>query len=275
MPIVTLSTDIGEADYIVGAIKGQLLSADAANNIVDITHQLSQNNYQHAAYLCNNAFKHFPQGTFHIIIVNLFESPPSYMLIAEHRGQYLACPDNGILTTICGIRPANVLAVEVDTTHGFGVLACTGALAKAFKKLNDGYAIQLIGEPINNIKEKYPLRPAIGADWIDSQIIFIDAFENVVINITKEEFEEQRKGRSFRIIFTRKEMIEKLSDNYASVAAGDKLAWFNSADYLEIAINKGNMAGLFGLTGYTESSLKQAAMHNKLLYQTVRIFFGE
>jgi len=35
------------------------------------------------------------------------------------------------------------------------------------------------------------------------------------------------------------------------------------------------MAGLFGLTGYTENSLQQAAMHNKLLYQTVRIFFEE
>ncbi len=54
---------------------------------------------------------------------------------------------------------------------------------------------------------------------------------------------------------------------------GDKLAWFNSAGYLEIAINKGNMAGLFGLTGYSENTLQQAAMHNKLLYQTVRIFF--
>ena len=275
MPVVTLSTDIGQADYITGAIKGQLLQADATNNIVDITHQLSQNNYQHAAYLCNNAFKHFPAGTFHIIIVNLFETLPSYMLIAEYKGQYIACPDNGILTTICGVVPTNILAVAVDTSHGFGVLACTGALAAAFKKLNDGQPVHFIGEPIYEIKEKYPLRPTIGADWIDSQIIFIDSFENVVINITKTEFEEQRKGRSFKIIFTRKEVIDRLSQNYASVGPGDKLAWFNSAGYLEIAINKGNMAGLFGLTGYTENSLQQAAMHNKLLYQTVRIFFEE
>lgn len=275
MPIVTLSTDIGQADYIVGAIKGQLLTADASNNIVDITHQLSQNNYQHAAYLCNNAFRHFPAGTFHIIIVNLFENPPAFMLVAEHKGQYIACPDNGILTTICGVKPVNILAIPVDASLGFGVLACTQAIAGAIKKLHQGYGVQHIGEPVTNIVEKYPLRPTIGADWIDSQVIFIDSFENVVINITKTEFEEQRKGRNFRIIFTRKEVIEKLSDNYASVSAGDKLAWFNSAGYLEIAVNKGNMAGLFGLTGYTENSLQQAAMHNKLLYQTVRIFFWE
>ncbi|HWB25671.1 MAG TPA: SAM-dependent chlorinase/fluorinase [Chitinophagaceae bacterium] len=273
MPVITLSTDIGQTDYIAGAIKGQLLTADASNNVVDITHQLSQNNYQHTAYLCNNAFRHFPKGAFHIIIVNLFESMPHHMLIAEHNSQYIACPDNGILTIVCGVKPLNVVAVEVDTVHGFGVLACTQALALAIKQLGLSPNLQHVGRPITDIKEKYPLRSTIGANWIDSQIIFIDSFENVVINITKEEFEEHRRGRSFKIIFTRDEVIDKLSDNYASVPPGDKLAWFNSAGYLEIAINKGNMAGLFGLKGYTENAVKQAFIHNKLLYQTVRIFF--
>ena len=35
-----------------------------------------------------------------------------------------------------------------------------------------------------------------------------------------------------------------------------KLALFNSAGYLEIAINKGNVAGLFGLKGFSERSGK-------------------
>ncbi len=273
MPIVTLSTDIGQTDYIIGAIKGQLLSADASNTIVDITHQLSQHNYQHTAYLCNSAFKHFPAGTFHIIIVNLFESLPTHMLVAEYNNQYIACPDNGILTTVCGVKPANVIAVDVDAADHFGVLACTQALAIALTKLGNAASLQHAGRPIENIREKYPLRSTIGANWIDSQVIFIDSFENVVINITREEFDEQRRGRNFKIVFTRNEVIEKLSDNYASVAPGDKLAWFNSAGYLEIAINKGNMAGLFGLQGFSESTVKQTALHNKLLYQTVRIHF--
>ncbi len=144
----------------------------------------------------------------------------------------------------------------------------------ALKELSHSPALQHVGRSIDNIKEKYPLRSTIGADWIDSQIIFIDSFENVVINITKEEFEEQRRGRNFKIIFTR-EVIEKLSDNYASVEPGYKLAWFNSAGYLEIAVNKGNMAGLFGLKGFSESTATQAAIHNKMLYQTVKIFFVE
>ena len=40
-----------------------------------------------------------------------------------------------------------------------------------------------------------------------------------------------------------------LSENYSSVSPGEKLAWFNAAGFLEISVNKGNMAGLFGLRG--------------------------
>ncbi len=65
-------------------------------------------------------------------------------------------------------------------------------------------------------------------------------------------------------------MITSVSESYADVPEGEKLAIFNSAGYLEIAINKGNAAGLFGLKGFTEQS---ASMQNRLFYQTVRIFF--
>ena len=34
----------------------------------------------------------------------------------------------------------------------------------------------------------------LGNDYIEGQIIFIDNFENVIVNIHKDEFEEQRKG---------------------------------------------------------------------------------
>ncbi len=116
----------------------------------------------------------------------------------------------------------------------------------------------------------------LGNNWIEGQIIFIDNFENVIVNITKEEFEEQRKGRSFKIVFKRDEVIDKISETYADVAEGEKLALFNSAGYLEIAINKGNAAGLFGLQGFSEKQQQYAQQqfnNNRLFYQTVKVYF--
>ena len=115
----------------------------------------------------------------------------------------------------------------------------------------------------------------LGNNWIEGQIIFIDNFENVIVNITKEDFETQRKGRSFKIVFKRDEVIDRISDTYADVPEGEKLALFNSAAYLEIGINKGNAAGLFGLQGYSEkqSQGQQHYINNRLFYQTVKVFF--
>jgi S-adenosylmethionine hydrolase len=273
MPIVTLTTDIGQNDYIIGAIKGQLLTANPAFTIVDITHTLSPYNYLQAAYICSNAYKYYPAGTFHILLINLFETPPTHLLLAEYNKQWIACPDNGILTLITGNKPPAMAAIPITQLSSLGVLQCTQPLATALSLLSQGRALDQVGEPRITIDEKYPLRATYGNDWMEGQIIFIDNFENVVVNITQEEFETQRKGRSFKIVFTRNEMIDTLSQNYASVAPGEKMAWFNSAGYLEIAMNKGNMAGLFGLQGFNESSQQAAALHNKWFYQTVRIFF--
>ena len=93
-----------------------------------------------------------------------------------------------------------------------------------------------------------------------------------MVNITHEQFEEQRKGRSFRIVFKRNEMIDRISETYADVPEGEKLALFNAASYLEIAVNKGNAAGLFGLQGYLEQA-QNHYLQNRLFYQTVRIYF--
>jgi S-adenosylmethionine hydrolase len=273
MPIATLSTDIGTNDYLSGAIKGQLLTANPALNIVDITHTLSPSNYQQTAYICSNAYKYFPPNTLHVLIVNLFETSPEKVLFAEYDQQYIICPDNGILTMITGTKPEKVYAIEVLTNSNIGTLNYSQTIANTIGKISNGKSITELGIAINDIVEKYPLRSTIGTNWIEGQIIFIDHFENVVVNITREEFEEHRKGRDFKIEFMRGEIISSLSENYASVTPGEKLAWFNASGLLEIAINKGNMAGLFGLYNYASEAAQGAAMHNKYFYQTVRIYF--
>jgi S-adenosylmethionine hydrolase len=271
MPSLTLSTDIGQSDYITGAIKGQLISAMPSCTIADITHQLSPTNFQQAAYICRNAFKYFPPRTFHIVIVNFFERDPKHILLAEYNNQYIVCPDNGILTMITGNKPDNIFSITTNAKSNITLLQCTQHIAEAIKKISITENIQNVAQPITTIDEKYPMRSTSGPDWIESQIIFIDNFENVVVNLTQEEFDEIRKNRRFRILLMRNsESIEKISEHYASVQPGENLAWFNSAGYLEIAINKGNVAGLFGLQGYTENN---PTMQNRLLYQTVRIVF--
>lgn len=272
MPILTLTTDIGQRDYLVGAIKGQFLSVLPTWTIADITHYLSQTNFPQAAYTCNNAFKYYPAGTFHLVIVNLFESPVRYLLVAKYNDQFIVCPDNGLLTMITGTKPRDIVAIEMDQQNT--LLEITQMVAEKLMAIHQSGNLTAGGKTIHHIVEKYPLRATIGPNWMEGQILFIDNFENVVINITKEEFLEQRNGRSFKIVFKRNEVIESISDNYTAVSESEKLAWFNSAGYLEIALRNGNMAGLFGLQGFNEQMQQTGSSSgNKWFYQTVRIFF--
>ena len=271
MPLITLTSDIGQKDYLAGAIKGQLLQMVPGCTLVDISHELTPFNYPQAAYVCRNAIKNFPDFTFHIVLVNLFENKNEHLLLAFHNRQYILCADNGLLTMIAEGKPEIVIGLPMDKTVAKNALYITRIFGKSIQAIANGESLSTIGTPDIDILEKNPLRPMLGENWIEGQIIFIDHFENVVINITREAFEEQRKGRRFTIAFKRDEVIEKISETYADVPEGEKLALFNSAGYLEIAINKGNAAGLLGLQGYSEK--QSAHLQNRLFYQTIRIFF--
>src|SRR5215831_1832812 len=267
MPLLTLTSDIGHQDYLVGAVKAQLLQINPAFNIVDISHNVSPFNYPQAAYICRSAFKNFPEFSYHIILINLFEKKPEQLLLAFHKNQYYLCGDNGLLNMILEETPEMVIGIPLDKTANKNTLYCAGVMGKVVNQLIRGESIKNIGIPDTTYSEKNHLRPLLDNNWIEGQIIFIDNFENVIVNITREQFEQQRKGRSFRIIFKRDEEIDRISESYADVMEGEKLALFNSAGYLEIAINKGNAAGLFGLKDYSDQS-------TQLFYQTVKVFFG-
>src|SRR5690606_30163996 len=225
----------------------------------DVSHNIPPFNAPHAAYICRSAFKNFPEFTYHIILTNLFDQKPEQLLLAFHNNQYLLCADNGLLHMILEEKPELVIGIPLDKSAVRNSIYCVKVMGETIQKIVNGESMLKLGNPDPVYIEKNHLRPLLDNNWIEGQIIFIDNFENVVVNITREQFEEQRKGRSFRIVFKRDEVIERISETYADVHPGEKLALFNSAGYLEIAINKGNAAGLFGLKGYTEKSGQTSA----------------
>jgi S-adenosylmethionine hydrolase len=274
MPLLTLTSDIGIQDFMPGAIKGQLLQTNSSFNIVEITHLLSPFNYPQAAYVCRNAINNFPKGSFHLILINVFDEKPEHLLLAQHNGHYIGCADNGLLTMILEEVPEKVVALSLGKTKQKNILYCVNIFANAFNQIIAGKTLDEVGDNSVSIHVKNPLRPMLGNNWIEGQIIFIDNFENVIVNISKEEFEEQRKGRRFTIVFKRDEVIDKISETYADVPEGEKLAHFNAAGYLEIAINKGNAAGLFGLQGFSEKQQQATQQYNnRLIYQTIKVYF--
>src|SRR5215831_18948489 len=170
MPLLTLTSDIGNQDYLVGAVKAQLLKVNPDFNLVDISHNIPPFNYPHAAYVCRNAARNFPSHTYHLILVNLFESKPEQVLLAFHNEQYYLCGDNGLLTMILEEKPELVIGIPLNKTITKNILYLVEVMANTINQLVQGESIKNIGQSDVDYIEKIPLRPMFSDNWIEGQI---------------------------------------------------------------------------------------------------------
>jgi S-adenosylmethionine hydrolase len=167
--------------------------------------------------------------------------------------------------------PDQIVALPVLDGTGKTVKNFTRIFIEAFSSILSGVKPERLGASDVSIREKTLMKPYSTDNYIEGQILMIDRFLNVIVNITKDQFEAQRKGRSFKIVLLRDAFIEKISQHYGEVPEGEKLAFFNESGYLEVAINKGYAAPLFGLGEYSGSG---PYLHDKRqYYQTVKVFF--
>lgn len=229
--------------------------------LVDISHNVAQYDLQQAAYLLLSAYRHFPKGTIHILLVDVFSGNAPRMLLAQKDGYYFIAPDNGILPLAFGSEiDSALLCFEFTEQYDFSnwinsagkvAAALPGASVPEYKPCEVRMARRL-------------LQPQVTTLGIDCNILYIDRYENVVLDITRQQFDEYVKGRPFRIKVMRMQDITTISNNYNDVPEGDPLCRFNDAGFLEIALNHQPAASLLGLGSYSTGNLR---------YQTIRIFF--
>jgi hypothetical protein len=111
--------------------------------------------------------------------------------------------------------------------------------------------MNVIGKEINSVKPVTNLQATISEDGnlLKGNVIYIDHFGNVITNISKKYFIEVAKGRPYEIVLKTKN-IKTILPNYSAIASsekypiksyeGEKLAIFNEAGFLEIAIFRSN-----------------------------------
>ncbi|MBM3443106.1 MAG: SAM-dependent chlorinase/fluorinase [Bacteroidetes bacterium] len=276
MALLTLTSDFGEQDYLSGAVKGRILRVNTAFQIVDVCHSVEPFHAQHAAYVCRNALPHFPPGSFHMILINLFDVRQSHVLVARQGDDYYAFADNGLAGLIFDEGPAELVSIALEKRFQSDVLHRVDVMVNSFHQILEGAPLSAIGQMGIPPRERGKPTSRVDPSWMEGHVIYIDRFENVVVDITRDAFEVHRQGRPFQISFLRNEVIDRISESYADVPEGEKLALFNAAGYLEIAINKGQAAGLFGLQPVKAGSLEGSVrpLQSSIFYHLVRIRFG-
>ncbi|NQX86789.1 MAG: SAM-dependent chlorinase/fluorinase [Flavobacteriaceae bacterium] len=252
MAIITLTTDFGEKDHFVGAIKGAVYSELLDAKIVDISHSVSPFSIPEAAYIIQNAYSSFPKGTIHLIGIDSEINEENKHIAVKLDGHYFVCANNGIMSMICSeIVPEKIVEINIHDkiATSFPVL---DVFVKVACHIARGGTLEVIGKLIHTIKPIKNLNPFVNEDknQIIGMVIYINNYGNVVTNIKRKFFESVQKGREFEI-FARNYRFKEIHHKYSDIvdfsipedkrhAEGKGLVVFNSSNYLEIAVYKSN-----------------------------------
>ena len=239
-------------------VKGALYNELPDATVVDISHQISPYNLTQAAYILKTAFLYFTKGSIHIIGVDSEYTRENIHLAMTFEGHYFIGADNGIFSLVIGNKkPDKIVAINIHRN-----LNSTFPLTDVFVKVAGHLArkgnLDVIGKTIDTFKELTDIRPVVNPNrnQILGSIIYIDNYGNVITNITEKFFHEIGKSRPFTI-YARSVKFDKVYHSYSEVIDfnipaikrkddGKKLALFNAAGHLELAIYRSNPETLGG-----------------------------
>ena len=264
-PVITLTTDFGTSDAYVASMKGVILSTNPQATIVDISHAIKPQNVLQAAYIISTAYRYFPEGTIHIIVVDPGVGSQRRAIILKTPSALFLAPDNGVLSYIIEeLEPtssgspsdvatelqqrqlpkgAEAIAITnprywrqpVSTTfHGRDIFAPVAGHLSLCTPLHE------FGETLNSLNVFPISRPYRDhQDNLHGRIIHIDHFGNLVTNVKSTDL----PTREF-VIEVDNEKIHGLSQFYSQ--KGGLAAIVDSSGYLEIALKDGSAAAFLG-----------------------------
>jgi len=235
LPVISLLTDFGTADYYVGAVKGAILSVNPSAVVVDITHEIPPQDVATGAFTLLAAYKTFPAGTIHVAVIDPGVGSTRRPIIVSANEQFFVGPDNGLFTYIYDREPSHrIVHVTADwffrpepstTFHGRDIFAPVAAA------LSNGVEMKEFGAEINDAVRLPSL-------WTPLRIIHIDRFGNCVTNITRDQ--------TPREIVVKGTTISEFRRFYGEGDDESLFAIWGSAGFLEISVNGGSAAQILG-----------------------------
>jgi S-adenosyl-L-methionine hydrolase (adenosine-forming) len=264
MPFITLTSDMGNRDYYVGALKGFIYKRLPEAKIIDLSHNIRPFNIIEAAFCVSNVIEDFPDDTIHILAVNsdpnidinMPSNRDEWPMVMYYRKQYFVGIDNGVFSLILqGNSPdAFYRMTEAITIPGILRFPAKNLLAKIACQIAEGNNLNDLGELVDSCKTVSDLIPVVEPNLIRGHVLHIDVYGNLITNIREDLFKRIGGDEPFIIYFRSKDyFIDKIHNSYNEVPHGERVAIFNSNNLLEIAINMGvhkNGGGantLFGL----------------------------
>ena len=249
-PIITLTTDYGTNDHLVGTLKGVILKINPDVTIVDITHEVAPYDLLDGALAIASAYRYFPARTIHVVIVDPGVGTERRPLLVSGETQYFVAPDNGVLSlvyeqeTALLVRHATAehyfLQPVSKTFHGRDIFApVAGWLSKGWQSAS-------MGEEISDYKRFALPKPKAADGVTQGTVLRMDHFGNLLTNFRPDDMPDGAlKSGTLKMQVNGKE-VKRLVETFAQGEPGEPVALVGSSGFIEIAVNKGNAARVVG-----------------------------
>jgi S-adenosyl-L-methionine hydrolase (adenosine-forming) len=250
--IITLTTDYGTNDHLVGTLKGVILKINPDVTIVDITHNITAFDLLDGALAIGSAYAYFPAKTIHVVVVDPGVGTERRPLLVSAANQYFVAPDNGVLSVIYErepeglvVRHANVehyyLQPVSKTFHGRDIFAPVAAW------LSKGWQTASMGDEITDYKRFALPRPKEADGAVKGIILRTDAFGNLITNFRQEDLPESVLQDGAIKLQAGTQAVSRFVETFAQGNNSEPFAYVGSSGFVEIGVNKGNAARTLGL----------------------------
>jgi len=257
--VITFTTDFGQADAYVAAMKGVVLGINPGARLVDICHSIKPQNISQAAFVLSTAYEFFPPRTIHLVVVDPGVGTNRRAVILRTPEADFVAPDNGVLshviqkcageqtsTNLRQLEGAEAFAITESrfwrspvspTFHGRDIFAPVAA------QLSLGTHPSAFGKPVKSLTVlplPHPRRTPDGT--LVGNILHVDNFGNLITSLESGDIPAEAGAIAIEV---GNETVHGLSRTYGT--AEGLVALIGSSDRLEISLKDGNASTFLGV----------------------------
>ncbi len=250
MAIITLMSDFGTEEHYVACMKGVILTINPKATIVDITHDIAPHGIVQAAFVLRQIWPWFPPGTVHVVVVDPGVGTSRKILAGRYTDRVVVAPDNGVISLVHRDGQYQELRVVENRKYFGGPLSCTfhgrDVMAPVASHITAGVRLSDLGPLTDHLQFLGLPAPRRDAVSLTGEVLYIDHFGNLITNISVADVNSLAGRRGRLNVSLGERPIGILHMTYGDVEAGSPVALIGSTQMLEIAVNRGHAAEVFG-----------------------------
>jgi hypothetical protein len=247
---VTFLTDFGLQDDFVGTCHGVIKRIAPEVQVIDITHGIPPRAIVQGALVLANTVPYMPVGVHLAVVDPGVGGPRRALALRDTEGRAYVGPDNGLLLPAAErggiaeaheiVNPEYALSPVSRTFHGRDIFSPAAA------HVANGLALAELGPPIDPgalVRLELP-QAEVRTNRIGASILYVDAFGNMQLNLTREHLEQAdvQPGARLELELAGQRYYAIAARTFSDARTGDLILYEDSYGNVAVAMNRGNAA---------------------------------